>query len=151
MARYIVREEVIERINKLFIKNSDGSVAMNDYNNGINAAKVEIGFIAGVSDTLPVIETQNIATVLDEFICKRCGIHLKAYIKVVPDQDEGCVDEEYYDYEPKFCSECGTKVESCIKALKRNEPLYTMAEICKMNGVEFDPRDVIEGGLKNDT
>lgn len=111
MARYIDREEVIDRINKLFIKNGDGSIAMNDYNNGINAARVEIGFITGVSDTPPVIETQNIATVLDEFICKRCGIHLKAYIKVVPDQDEGCVDEQYYDYEPKCCPECGARMD----------------------------------------
>jgi len=51
MAKYIDREEVIERINKLFTKNSDGSVATNDYNSGINAAKVEIGFITSVSDT----------------------------------------------------------------------------------------------------
>ena len=32
------------------------------------------------------------------------------------------------------------KVESCIKTPKRDKPLYTMEEICKMNGVESNPR-----------
>lgn len=89
----------------------------------------------------PVIDTENMATVSDEFICKKCGLYLKGYIKVVMDEDnDGYIDEQHYDYEPKFCPECGAKVESCIKTPKRDKPLYTMNEICKMNGVEFNPR-----------
>ena len=89
----------------------------------------------------PIIETENMAIASDEFICKKCGIYLKDYIKVVMDEDDnGCIDEQHYEYEPKFCPECGAKVESCIKIPKRDKPLYTMDEICKMNGVEYYPR-----------
>ena len=92
------------------------------------------------ADVQPVVDTENMATVSDEFICKKCGIYLKDYIKVVMDEDnDGYIDEQHYEYEPKFCPECGAKVESCIKIPKRDKPLYTMDEICKMNGVEFNP------------
>lgn len=97
---------------------------------GIKAANVQ-----------PIIETENMAIASDEFICKKCGIYLKDYIKVVMNEDNnGCIDEQHYEYEPKFCPECGAKVESCIKIPKRDKPLYTMDEICKMNGVDFNPR-----------
>lgn len=57
-------------------------------------------------------ETENMATVSDEFICKTCGIYLKDYIKVVLDEDnDGYIDEQHYEYEPKFCPECGAKVK----------------------------------------
>ena len=93
------------------------------------------------ADVQPFVDTENMATVSDEFICKKCGIYLKDYIKVVMDEDnDGYIDEQHYEYEPKFCPECGAKVESCIKTPKRDKPLYTMDEICKMNGVEFSPR-----------
>lgn len=60
----------------------------------------------------PIIETENMATVSDEFICKKCGIYLKDYIKVVMDEDnDGYIDEQHYEYEPKFCPECGAKVK----------------------------------------
>ena len=59
-----------------------------------------------------VIDTENMATISDEFICKRCGIHLNDYIKVVMDEDnDGYIDEQHYEYEPKFCPECGAKVK----------------------------------------
>lgn len=67
---------------------------------------------AEAADVQPVAETENMATVSDEFICKKCGIYLKNYVKVVLDEDnEGYVDEQHYDYEPKFCPECGAKVK----------------------------------------
>ena len=64
-----------------------------------------------VKDVQPIVDTENMATVSDEFICKKCGIYLKDYIKVVMDEDnDGYIDEQHYDYEPKFCPECGAKV-----------------------------------------
>lgn len=63
-------------------------------------------------DVQPIVNTENMATVLDEFICKKCGIYLKDYIKVVMDEDnDGYIDEQHYEYEPKFCPECGAKVK----------------------------------------
>ena len=57
-------------------------------------------------------DTENMATVSDEFICKKCGIYLKDYIKVVMDEDnDGYIDEQHYEYEPKFCPECGAKIK----------------------------------------
>ena len=65
-----------------------------------------------VKDVQPVVDTENMATVSDEFICKKCGIYLKDYIKVVMDEDnDGYIDGQHYDYEPKFCPECGAKVK----------------------------------------
>lgn len=64
------------------------------------------------ADVQPVGDTENMATVSDEFICKKCGIYLKDYIKIVMDEDnDGYIDEEHYEYEPKFCPECGAKVK----------------------------------------
>ena len=64
------------------------------------------------ADVQPVVDTENMATVSDEFICKKCGIYLKDYIKVVMDEDnDGYIDEQHYEYEPKFCPECGAKVK----------------------------------------
>lgn len=65
-----------------------------------------------IADVQPVAETENMATISDEFICKRCGIYIKDYIKVVMDEDnDGYIDEQHYEYEPKFCPECGAKVK----------------------------------------
>ena len=62
-------------------------------------------------DNAQPVDTENMATVSDEFICKRCGIYLKDYIKVVLDEDnDGYIDEQHYEYEPKFCPECGANV-----------------------------------------
>lgn len=59
-----------------------------------------------------IVDTENMATVSDEFICKKCGIYLKDYIKVVMDEDnDGYIDEQHYDYEPKYCPECGAKIK----------------------------------------
>ena len=64
------------------------------------------------ADVQTVVDTENTATVSDEFICKKCGIYLKDYIKVVMDEDnDGYIDEQHYDYEPKYCPECGAKVK----------------------------------------
>lgn len=64
------------------------------------------------ADVQPVAETENMATVSDEFICKKCGIYLIDYVKVVLDEDnDGYIDEQHYDYEPKYCPECGAKVK----------------------------------------
>ena len=64
------------------------------------------------TDVQPIAETENMATISDEFICKKCGIYLKDYIKVVMDEDnDGYVDEQHYDYEPKYCPECGAKIK----------------------------------------
>lgn len=64
------------------------------------------------ADVPPVIETENMATISDEFICRRCGIYIKDCFKVVMDEDnDGFVDKLPYNYEPKYCPECGAKVK----------------------------------------
>ena len=68
--------------------------------------------LSKAADVQSVAETENMATVSDEFICKKCGIYLKDYVKVVLDEDnDGYIDEQHYDYEPKYCPECGAKVK----------------------------------------
>ena len=44
----------------------------------------------------------------DEFRCRRCGLHLEDWRRITNDPDTG--EEEYYEYELKFCPECGAAV-----------------------------------------
>lgn len=77
-----------------------------------DAGAMDILIDMPTADVQPVADTENMATVSDEFICKKCGLYLKDYIKVVLDEDnEGYVDEQHYDYVPKYCPECGAKVK----------------------------------------
>lgn len=100
MTEYISREAVLQK----FLERGSGYInelTMLYMINEIPAADVQ-----------PVVDTENMATVSDEFICKKCGIYLKDYIKVVMDEDnDGYIDEQHYEYEPKFCPECGAKVK----------------------------------------
>lgn len=82
-----------------------------DYISAIQSMIDVVGTVEA-ADVQPVVDTENMATVSDEFICKKCGIYLKDYIKVVMDEDnDGYIDEQHYEYEPKFCPECGAEVK----------------------------------------
>ena len=51
---------------------------------------------------------ENLADVSDRFICSRCGIHLEDCTRFVYDEDSD--DTSHYEYEFKFCPECGAEV-----------------------------------------
>ena len=53
--------------------------------------------------------TENVSIVAhcDCFICKRCGVHLEHWSRVKT--EEGHTD--LYEYEFKFCPECGARVK----------------------------------------
>ena len=95
---------------------NDGCGASAGYRDTISEAKEAWNRRNDISalpaaDVQPVIETENMATVSDEFICKNCGIYLIDYSKVVMDEDsDGYIDKLHYEYEPKFCPECGAKI-----------------------------------------
>jgi ribosomal protein L40E len=57
--------------------------------------------------------TENLSTVAfcDEFICKKCGVHLAEWSRVKT--EEGHTD--LYEYEFKFCPECGARVKEGAK------------------------------------
>ena len=61
-------------------------------------------------DVQPITQTENMSTVAfcDRFICKNCDIHLENWVKVVIDPDDG--ERYHYEYEFKFCPECGAKI-----------------------------------------
>lgn len=46
---------------------------------------------------------------VDEFICSECGIVLVDYERLEIDKDDG--DENYYEYEFRFCPNCGAKMD----------------------------------------
>lgn len=52
--------------------------------------------------------TRNLAKVSDTFICEKCGIWLEDCVKCVYDED--AEDTIHYEYEFKFCPECGRRV-----------------------------------------
>ena len=111
MNEYIDKKQAIDRIASCYCMDCEHS-------NGILCRACEhqddmdlIDDMPAV-DVQPVADTENMATVSDEFICKKCGIHIKDYIKVVMEEyNDGYIDEQYYEYEPKFCPECGAKIK----------------------------------------
>lgn len=60
--------------------------------------------------------TANMSTVAfcDRFICKKCGIRLDDWYRTETVEyeqgDEVFYDEEHYEYEFKFCPECGARI-----------------------------------------
>lgn len=71
--------------------------------------KYEDGTVLEVGDG-KVKECKNISDLhpVDEFHCSNCGLILEDYTRKVIDEDDG--DVCHYEYEIKFCPECGLKV-----------------------------------------
>lgn len=64
------------------------------------------------ADVQPVIETEDLATATEQFICKNCGIRVENFDKVILEEDnDGYIDKLFCEYIFKFCPECGAKVK----------------------------------------
>lgn len=64
------------------------------------------------ADVQPVVETEDLATATEQFICKNCGIRIENFDKVVLEEDnDGYIEKLFYEYIFKFCPECGAKVK----------------------------------------
>lgn len=55
---------------------------------------------------------QNLTEInpVDEFICSRCGFMTEDFCRLVIDEDDG--EHYHYEYEIKYCPNCGAKVEN---------------------------------------
>ena len=115
MAEYIEREPMIEEMQGLIDNVS---------RNFTNATSIELEVIKGryeavieyikeqpTADVKLVIETEDLATATEQFICKNCGIRIENFDKTVLEEDnDGYIDKLFYEYRFKFCPECGAKV-----------------------------------------
>jgi predicted RNA-binding Zn-ribbon protein involved in translation (DUF1610 family) len=45
---------------------------------------------------------------IDEFECSNCGIVFAEYQEIKVDEDDG--ERYFYDYRPKYCPNCGSKI-----------------------------------------
>ena len=55
-------------------------------------------------DIQPVVETEDLATATEQFICKNCGIRIENFDKVVLEEDnDGYIEKLFYEYIFKFC------------------------------------------------
>ena len=63
------------------------------------------------ADYVEVKHGENIGEVhpVDEFVCSECGIVLEGWTRVVTDEDDG--ELFYYEYEFKYCPNCGAKMD----------------------------------------
>ena len=107
MAEYIEREKAIECI-KPHVKPT--TVYGEGYMQAIEHA-LDILELMPASDVQPVVETEDLATATEQFICKNCGIRIENFEKVVLEEDnDGYIDKLFCEYRFKFCPECGAKV-----------------------------------------
>lgn len=68
------------------------------------------------ADVAPVIHAHNAGTdyaACDQFVCSKCGIELRDWVRVERDQDDG--EEYHYEYRFKRCPECGAKMDEEVK------------------------------------
>lgn len=76
--------------------------------NVINWCAKEIDKAATVN---PISYTSNVNqryAACDEFVCRRCGLHLEDWRRFIIDPDTG--ESELYEYEFKYCPECGAAI-----------------------------------------
>ena len=111
MAEYIEKNKVIN-----LIEHNDKVCHYADerYENVVYATSQTIcGVVADMpaADVQPVVTTEDLATVTEQFICKNCGIRIEDFSRIVLEEDDdGYVDELHYEYRFKFCPECGAKI-----------------------------------------
>lgn len=103
MSEYICREKLIEKLN-------------DDINRCYMLGIGCVGPIADLIDTVNeqpsvdvrlVVRGKNITEMrpVDEFICSECGIDIVDFCRYEPEED--CA----YEYEFKFCPNCGAKMD----------------------------------------
>lgn len=66
------------------------------------------------ADVVEVKRGKNITNMYhcDEFICSQCGLIMRDLTEVRIDEDND--DECYYEFEFKYCPECGAKMDGDI-------------------------------------
>ena len=57
------------------------------------------------NDIVVVKHAQNLAKYFGEIVCSACGIHLDETARII--EDEFTDDKHYYDFQPRFCPNCG--------------------------------------------
>ncbi len=62
-------------------------------------------------DVAPVVHAANITeeNPVDQLVCSHCEIIVEGYIRKTIDEDDGAVF--FYEYEPRFCPDCGAKLD----------------------------------------
>lgn len=100
---YIKRKDV-EQMLEMAALISDGEYC------GYCTEDIDINGIPA-ADVAPVVHGKNITKrhPVDEFVCSECGIILFGYERLEIDEDED--DESCYEYEFKFCPNCGAKMD----------------------------------------
>ena len=97
MDEYIKREEALQQCSRF------GDYTAWSISDGIGSIQA--------ADVAPVVHGRNVTKKhpVDEFICSECGIVLVDYERLEIDEDDG--DENCYEYEFRFCPNCGAKMD----------------------------------------
>ena len=105
MAEYIERVVAIEIINSYEKTVTQEGLVV------VEAIKDIVATICPAANVVPVREAKNITqdNPVDEFICSECGVKLSDISAWR--YDETLEDEILYEYECKFCPECGARIK----------------------------------------
>lgn len=97
MSRYIDEDKVLEKLYDTQLYDSDDNILFEEILDNTPTADVqEVKYGKNVTDINPV----------DEFICSECGFICKELSGYDKEEDV------HYEYEPKFCPECGAKMDN---------------------------------------
>ena len=99
MARYIDIDAVSDDYMQSFTANADTYLVVRKILRSVPVADVE-----------EIKCGENIGTLhpVDEFVCSECGIVLEGWTRVIIDEDDG--EMFFYEYEFKYCPNCGAKM-----------------------------------------
>lgn len=105
MDEYIEREALISEFKRLGL--GENSLIEKFFADGVYSVIENFP----TADVAPVVHGKNITKrhPVDEFVCSECGIILFDYERLEIDEDED--DESCYEYEFKFCPNCGAKMD----------------------------------------
>ena len=111
MPEYIEREALMLAIEESYRKNPHSDPKIRQIHNHEHRHFLCLASKQPAADVVEVKHGENITKMnpVDEFICSECGLIMRDLTEVRIDEDNE--DECYFEFEFKYCPNCGVKIK----------------------------------------